>query len=103
MSKLREDKRMKKERAGMAATRLVEELVARAPGGYALRLTGEEPRPPYNRLLSSVPADEIAGSEIGLRSREWRRAVGVEMLPRASIAATRRSLMFDAPLVLEAA
>ncbi|PZS31326.1 MAG: hypothetical protein DLM59_10040 [Pseudonocardiales bacterium] len=67
--------------AGMAAGRLVEELVRRGAlgggagsGGGALDLTlvGAEPAPPYNRiLLSSVLAGRHRLAEVGLRSRPW--------------------------------
>jgi NAD(P)H-nitrite reductase large subunit len=108
MSKLREGKMMEKNPliivgAGMASPRPVEKLVARAPGGYALRLTAENRRPPYNPAVSSVPANEIAVSVIGQWATAWRRAAGVKVLADATIGAIRRSLMSDAPLRLEAA
>jgi nitrite reductase (NADH) large subunit len=77
---------MEKERlviigAGMAATRLVEELAVTAPGRYAITLIGEEPASPYNRvLLSSALAGEVALDDIGLKPVEWWRAAEVEMI-----------------------
>lgn len=66
---------------GMAATRLVEELSARAPGRYAIAVVGEEPRLAYNRvLLSSVLADEVDDGEVELKSADWWRARGVTLL-----------------------
>lgn len=66
---------------GMAATRLVEELSARAPGRYAIAVVGEEPRLAYNRvLLSSVLAQEVGDDEIELKPASWWRAHGVTLL-----------------------
>lgn len=66
---------------GMAAMRLVEELVTRALGRYAIAVIGEEPRLPYNRvLLSSVLAGEVSHADIELRSAAWWRERGVTML-----------------------
>jgi nitrite reductase (NADH) large subunit len=78
--------------AGMAATRLVEELVAAEPGRYAIRVIGDEPRLAYNRvLLSSALAGEIGLSDIELRPAEWWRAANVELLTgRKAVAIDRR-------------
>jgi nitrite reductase (NADH) large subunit len=66
---------------GMAATRLVEELVQRACGRYAIAVVGEEPRLAYNRvLLSSVLAQEVSRSEIELKPAQWLRDRGVTLL-----------------------
>ena len=63
---------------GMAATRLVEELTARALGRYAIVVIGAEPRPAYNRvLLSSLLAGEVGTEGIELRPPGWWRARGV--------------------------
>ncbi len=65
---------------GMAATRLVEELVACAPGRYAITVIGAEARLPYNRvLLSSLLAQDVAEDEINLKPSSWWRAQGVEL------------------------
>ena len=65
---------------GMAATRLVEELVARAPHRYAITVIGVEARLPYNRvLLSSLLAQDVADNEIDLKPASWWRAKGVEL------------------------
>ncbi len=83
MSKPREQWAMNKERlviigAGMAATRLVEELVARAPGRYEITLIGEEHALPYNRvLLSSVLAREAALDDVVLKPARWWQDAGV--------------------------
>ena len=66
---------------GMAAAKLVERLSARALGRYAIAVIGEEPALAYNRvLLSSVLADEIARSDIELKSKRWWRNHGVTVL-----------------------
>jgi nitrite reductase (NADH) large subunit len=65
----------------MAATRLVDELTARAPGRYSITIIGEEPQLAYNRvLLSSLLAREVSESEIELKPRAWWEARGVELL-----------------------
>ncbi|HWV51506.1 NAD(P)/FAD-dependent oxidoreductase [Pseudorhodoplanes sp.] len=66
---------------GMAAAKLVERLSARALGRYAIAVIGEEPALAYNRvLLSSVLADEVARSDIELKSKRWWRNHGVTVL-----------------------
>lgn len=66
---------------GMAAMRLVEELVARALGRYAIAVVGDEPRLAYNRvLLSSVLAGEASVDEVELKSASWWRDRGVTLL-----------------------
>lgn len=65
---------------GMAATRLVEELWARAPGRYSIAVVGEEPSLAYNRvLLSSVLARETGSGEIALKTASWWRDKGVTL------------------------
>jgi nitrite reductase (NADH) large subunit len=66
---------------GMAAAKLVERLSTRALGRYAIAVIGEEPALAYNRvLLSSVLADEVAQTEIELKSQRWWRDRGVTVL-----------------------
>jgi nitrite reductase (NADH) large subunit len=63
---------------GMAAARLVDELVKSSLGRYAIAVIGEEPRLAYNRvLLSSVLAGETASHDIELRPANWWRDRGV--------------------------
>ena len=63
---------------GMAAARLVDELVKTSLGRYAIAVIGEEPRLAYNRvLLSSVLAGETASHDIELKPAEWWRDRGV--------------------------
>jgi nitrite reductase (NADH) large subunit len=63
---------------GMAAARLVDELVKTSLGRYAIAVIGEEPRLAYNRvLLSSVLAGETTSHDIELRPATWWRDRGV--------------------------
>jgi nitrite reductase (NADH) large subunit len=65
---------------GMAAARLVDELVKTSLGRYAIAVIGEEPRLAYNRvLLSSVLAGETASHDIELRPANWWRDRGVTL------------------------
>ena len=65
---------------GMAAVRLVDELVTTALGRYAIAVIGEEPRLAYNRvLLSSVLAGETASHDIELKPAAWWRDRGVTL------------------------
>jgi nitrite reductase (NADH) large subunit len=65
---------------GMAAARLVDELVRTTLGRYAIAVIGDEPRLAYNRvLLSSVLAGETASHDIELRPAGWWRDRGVTL------------------------
>jgi nitrite reductase (NADH) large subunit len=65
---------------GMAAARLVDELVKNALGRYAIAVIGDEPRLAYNRvLLSSVLAGETASHDIELKPAAWWRDRGVTL------------------------
>ncbi|MGA7808638.1 NAD(P)/FAD-dependent oxidoreductase [Bradyrhizobium sp.] len=65
---------------GMAAARLVDELVKTTLGRHAIAVIGDEPRLAYNRvLLSSVLAGETASHEIELRPAGWWRDRGVTL------------------------
>ena len=57
---------------GMAALKLVEELIEQCPGRYDIVIAGAEPHPAYNRvLLSSLLAGEAERSDVELRSAAW--------------------------------
>ncbi len=72
---------------GMAATRLVEELVAHAPQRFAITVIAAEARLPYNRvLLSSLLAQDVTEEEIDLKSAAWWRAQGVDLRMGARVA-----------------
>jgi nitrite reductase (NADH) large subunit len=63
---------------GMAAARLVRELVARALGRHAVAVIGDEPCLAYNRvLLSPLLAEEISADDIELEPARWWRDRGV--------------------------
>jgi len=65
---------------GMAAARLVDELVKTSLGRYAIAVIGEEPRLAYNRvLLSSVLAGETASHDIELKPAAWWQQHGVTL------------------------
>jgi nitrite reductase (NADH) large subunit len=65
---------------GMAAARLVDELVKTTLGRYAIAVIGNEPRLAYNRvLLSSVLAGETASHDIELKPAAWWRDRGVTL------------------------
>lgn len=65
---------------GMAAARLVDELVKTSLGRYAIAVIGDEPRLAYNRvLLSSVLAGETGSHEIELKPAHWWRDRGVTL------------------------
>lgn len=64
---------------GMAATRLVEMLVARRYAGH-ITVVGEEPVPAYNRiLLSAVLEGTHRPDALTMRSAEWFASVGVDL------------------------
>lgn len=66
---------------GMAATRLVDELTALAPGRYAIAVVGDERSLAYNRvLLSSILAREIEPETVELKTAEWWRSRGVTLV-----------------------
>jgi len=67
--------------AGMAAARLVEELIALDPDRYAIRVIGDEAHSFYNRvLLSSVLANDVALDDIELKPMRWWRDAGIEIM-----------------------
>ncbi len=73
---------------GMAATRLVEELVACAPGRFAITVIGAEARLPYNRvLLSSLLAQDVAEDDIDLKPASWWLAQDVDLRCGARVVA----------------
>ncbi|NYI45251.1 NAD(P)H-nitrite reductase large subunit [Nocardioides aromaticivorans] len=67
--------------SGMAATRLVEELVARrATELYAITVLGDEPVAPYNRILLSAVLEGTHRAEaLTLRSPEWYDEHGIDL------------------------
>jgi nitrite reductase (NADH) large subunit len=72
----------------MAGIRAVEEVLARAPGRYAIAVFGAEPRPSYSRLmLSPVLAGEKTFDEIVTHDRAWYAGNGVELHSGATVSA----------------
>ncbi len=66
---------------GMAAVRLVEQLLARAPERFAITLIGDEPLLPYNRiLLSPVLGGEKPAAQTQLHEASWYSRYGVTLL-----------------------
>jgi nitrite reductase (NADH) large subunit len=63
---------------GMAGARVVEEVLARTPDRFHLRMFGEEPHGTYNRiLLSSVLGGFADPKKLWLNSLDWYQAKGV--------------------------
>jgi nitrite reductase (NADH) large subunit len=82
---------------GMAALRLIEELVAVCPGRYEIVLVGKEPHPPYNRvLLSSLLAGDAGPADVELRSPSWLAQNDVGLVcgnPAVELRAAKREVM----------
>ena len=68
---------------GMASTRLVEDLVALGAEhglGHQITVLGDEPHPPYNRILLSAVLEGTHPVEaLTLREPEWYAARGVDL------------------------
>jgi NAD(P)H-nitrite reductase large subunit len=75
---------------GMAATRLVEELVARDTPHH-ITVVGDEPGPSYNRiLLSAVLEGTHPVGELTLQRNEWYDAHGIELMTGTRVAEVDR-------------
>src|SRR5271169_5492969 len=58
--------------SGMAAAKLVEEVIRLAPDRFSIRMFGAEPHGTYNRiLLSSVLGGFADPGQLWLRALEW--------------------------------
>jgi nitrite reductase (NADH) large subunit len=65
---------------GMAGARVVEELLARGPDCFNIRMFGEEPHGTYNRiLLSGVLGGFSDPGKLWLNSLDWYRSRGVHV------------------------
>src|SRR6516165_3228975 len=63
---------------GMAGAKVVEEVLARAPGRFSIRMFGAEPHGTYNRiLLSGVLGGFQDPDKLWLRPLEWYEHHGV--------------------------
>ena len=77
---------------GMAGMRAVEELLARAPGRFAITVIGAEPQPNYNRIrLSSVLAGEKTVDEIVINPWSWYGERGITLIAGSAATAIDRS------------
>ena len=66
---------------GMAASKLLEEIVALCPGRYEIVLVTKEHCAPYNRvLLSALLAGEAQEADIALRPPAWFTDNGIELV-----------------------
>ncbi len=66
---------------GMAAARLVQEIVERAPNRYAITLIGDEAGLAYNRvMLSPVLSGDADAAGLALRPAEWWSEHGVMLI-----------------------
>jgi nitrite reductase (NADH) large subunit len=75
---------------GMAAVKLVEELVEQCPGRYEISMAAGELHLPYNRvLLSSLLAGEVRHSDLELKPAAWYAERGVDLLRGVSISGLR--------------
>jgi nitrite reductase (NADH) large subunit len=65
---------------GMAGARVVEELLARGPDRFQVRMFGEEPHGTYNRiLLSGVLGGFSDPNQLWLNSLDWYQSKGVHV------------------------
>ncbi|GAB3316127.1 NAD(P)/FAD-dependent oxidoreductase [Haliea atlantica] len=65
---------------GMAATRLLDELLRRDAGRFQVTVVGAEAEPGYNRvLLSPLLAGEAAEAELITHDRDWYRERGIAL------------------------
>lgn len=75
---------------GMAALKLVEELVAQCPGRYEVLIAAKEPHAPYNRvLLSSLLAGDAQRADIELRPAAWFAEHEVRLIGGTEVTALR--------------
>lgn len=73
---------------GMAATRLVEALLAQAPQAFTITVVGEEPQHAYNRIqLSPVLGGEKRFAQTLLHPPEWYQRHGVTVLTGEAVIA----------------
>jgi nitrite reductase (NADH) large subunit len=75
---------------GMAALKLVEELIEHSPGRYDIVMAAKEPHAPYNRvLLSSLLAGDAQRADLELRPVSWLAENGVQFLGGVEATAVR--------------
>ncbi len=77
---------------GMAGMRTIEELLARAPGRYAITVFGAEPHPNYDRiLLSSVLAGEKEMAQTVINPLDWYAQNGIRLIAGDAVTAIDRA------------
>ncbi len=85
---------------GMAGIRAVEEVLARAPGGFDITVFGAEPHFAYNRImLSPVLAGEKSFDDIVSHGADWYAKAGVDLrrsVPVSGIDADAREVVTGA-------
>ena len=70
----------------MAATRLADEILRRAPERFDICMIGAEPGLPYNRvLLSSLLAGDIGEADLALKPADWFAANGLRTICATSV------------------
>ena len=75
---------------GMAALKLVEELVEHCPGRFDIVMAAKEAHAPYNRvLLSSLLAGDAQRADLELRPAAWFIGKGVQFLGGVEATAVR--------------
>jgi nitrite reductase (NADH) large subunit len=73
---------------GMTSVRLVEALVRRAPGRFAITVAGAESEAGYNRvLLSALLAGDVGKADIELKRRAWYAENGVTLITGQAVTA----------------
>ena len=77
---------------GMAAGRVVEELVTKSPGLYDIVIFGAEPRVNYDRiLLSPVLSGEKAYEDIIIHDDGWYDRHGITLFKGRAVTAVERA------------
>jgi nitrite reductase (NADH) large subunit len=79
---------------GMAGVRFLEDLLARAPGRFAITVFGAEPRPAYNRiLLSEVLGGQRAADDTALQPPDWYAEQGIDLRLGVTVTAIDRQAL----------
>ncbi len=77
---------------GMAGARLLEDLIATAPGRFRVTVFGAEPSPAYNRiLLSEVLTGSSNAADVTLLPPAWYHEHGIDLRVGTSITAIDRT------------
>jgi nitrite reductase (NADH) large subunit len=77
---------------GMAGARVLEEILARAPGRFDITVFGAEPHGSYNRImLSPVLAGEARFADIVTHDADWYAANGIRLVAGEAVAEIDRA------------